>query len=333
MIQILKWYIEKTSNSRCEWTSFFLFLNFCKRTPRKMYDVNHGSNHCHRPTKIFERKVAGYLIGKRHYSEVNPMDPLLNWLMSDDVSLQYLTSKYLLHKPENELAALRKKIAADGWGKAFLGARKPSGHWGRDFYQVKWISSHYTLLDLRHLEIEPTEPILETLNLILRTCKSADGSINESHTLPSGDLCVNGMFLNYASFFGIPESELKSVVDFILDNIMPDGGFNCNWKRGGSVHGSMHTTISVLEGLWEFQKAGYDYRTEEIEQTRKHAESFLLKHKLFKSDKTGEIIDKRWCMLSFPSRWRYDITGAGLFRRCREALRSEDGRRPQTSSK
>ena len=241
------------------------------------------------------------------------MDPLLNWLMSGDVSLQYLTGKYLLHKPKNELATLRKKIAADGWGKAFLGARKPSGHWGRDFYQVKWISSHYTLLDLRHLETEPAEPILETLNLILRTCKSADGSVNESHTLPSGDLCVNGMFLNYASFFGIPESELKSVVDFILDSIMADGGFNCNLKRSGAVHGSMHTTISVLEGLWEFRKAGHDYRKEEIELARQRAEEFLLCHKLFKSDKTGEVIDKRWCMLSFPSRWRYDILRALVY--------------------
>jgi len=241
------------------------------------------------------------------------MDPLLNWLMSGDVSLQYLTSKYLLHKPEDELAALRKKIAADGWGKAFLDARKPSGHWGRDFYQVKWISSHYTLLDLRHLEIEPAEPILETLNLILRTCKSADGSINESHTIPSGDLCVNGMFLNYASFFGIPESELKSIVDFILDSSMADGGFNCNYKRYGAVHGSMHTTISVLEGLWEFLKAGHDYRKDEIEQAKQRAEGFLLDHRLFKSDKTGEIIDKRWCMLSFPSRWRYDILRALVY--------------------
>jgi len=241
------------------------------------------------------------------------MEPLIDWLMAGDVSLQYLTGKYLLNMPEAELAALRKKIAADGWGKAFLDARKPSGHWGRDFYQVKWVSSHYTLLDLRHLEIEPAKPILETLNLILRTCKSADGSINESHTIPSGDLCVNGMFLNYASFFGIPESDLRSVVDFILGNIMPDGGFNCNWKRVGAVHSSMHTTISVLEGLWEFQKAGHNYRKEEIEQARQHAEGFLLNHALYKSDKTGEIIDKRWCMLSFPSRWRYDILRALVY--------------------
>jgi hypothetical protein len=241
------------------------------------------------------------------------METLINWLMSGDVSLQYLTAKYLLNRPEEELKALRKRIASEGWGKGFLEARKPSGHWCRDFYQVKWISSHYTLLDLRALEIEPVEPIRDTLELILRTCKSADGSINESHTIPSGDLCVNGMFLNYAAFFGISESELRSIVDIILGSIMPDGGFNCNLKRYGAVHSSMHTTISVLEGLWEFVKAGHDYRKTDIEHAMVQAEAFLLAHKLFKSDKTDEIIDKRFCMLSFPPRWRYDILRALVY--------------------
>lgn len=92
------------------------------------------------------------------------MDPLIDWLMSGDISLKYLTCKYLLHKPEDELDLLRKRIAADGWGKAFLTARNPSGHWGRDFYQVKWISFHYTLLDLRALGAYGENGLMEAQN-------------------------------------------------------------------------------------------------------------------------------------------------------------------------
>ena len=33
-------------------------------------------------------------------------------------------------------------------------------------------------------------------------------------------------------------------------------------------------------------------------------------HKLFQSDRTGKIIDKKMLMLSYPSRWRYDILRA-----------------------
>jgi hypothetical protein len=154
---------------------------------------------------------------------------------------------------------------------------------------------------------------METIALILQQSKAPGGSINESKTVPSGDLCVNGMFLNYASFFEVPEIELESVVDYTLENQMPDGGFNCEITRKNPVHSSMHTTISVLEGILEFIKAGYQYRVDELTRAKKAAEKFLLMHHLYKSSRSGEIIDKKWAMLSFPSRWRYDILRALVY--------------------
>ena len=74
------------------------------------------------------------------------------------------------------------------------------------------------------------------------------------------------MFLNYASYFKIPEIKLRSIVDSILAEIMPDGGFNCQTTRSGAKHSSMHSTISVLEGFTEFQKAGFAYRKSAISQ-------------------------------------------------------------------
>lgn len=241
------------------------------------------------------------------------MNTIIEWLLQGDVSIQYLTRKYLLNEELSKLDLLRKRITTEGWGKQLLDARNTSGHWGRGFYQPKWISSHYTLLDLRYLEIEPVEPISETIALILAQSTAPDGSINESKSIPSGDVCVNGMFLNYAAFFSTPEEQLKPIVDYLLDNIMPDGGFNCEGKTKGARHSSMHTTLSALEGIWEFIKTGYSYRVDELHQARLTAEEFLLMHHLFKSDKTGEVIDKKWTMLSFPSRWRYDILRALVY--------------------
>jgi hypothetical protein len=241
------------------------------------------------------------------------MNPIIDWLLQGDVSIQYLTKKYLLNVEKKELTLPRRRIATEGWGKAILEKRNPSGHWGRGFYQPKWISSHYTLLDLRYLEIEPVEPIMETIALILAQSTAPDGSINESKSKKSGDVCVNGMFLNYAAFFGAHEKQMQSIVDYLLDNIMPDGGFNCEGKTKGAKHSSMHTTLSALEGIWEYIKAGYQYRVADLNQARLTAEEFLLMHRLFKSDKTGEIIDKKWTLLSFPSRWRYDILRALVY--------------------
>lgn len=104
------------------------------------------------------------------------MEPLTAWLLEGDVSVQYLTRKYLLKEPVAQLTTLRKRIAVEGWGRALLSARQTNGHWGRDFYQPKWTNSHYTLLDLRYLEVEPVDAIWETHAPILQQRKKTDGT-------------------------------------------------------------------------------------------------------------------------------------------------------------
>ena len=145
---------------------------------------------------------------------------------------------------------------------------------------------------------------------MLQTHKGEDGGILCRVGGDRSDVCVNGMFLNYASYFGAEEDELKSIVDFLLAEYMPDGGFNCNSNGIGAVHSSMHTTLSVLEGILEYQNNGHRYRLKELQAAGETSREFLLQHKLFRSHRTGEIIDKKWLMLSYPSRWKYDILRA-----------------------
>jgi hypothetical protein len=118
------------------------------------------------------------------------------------------------------------------------------------------------------------------------------------------------MFLNYASYFKTPEKKLQSIIDSILNEIMPDGGFNCRSARSVAAHSSLHSTISVLEGFEEFLKAGNTYRKEEILKAKKSSVEFILIHQLFLSDHTGKIINKDFLKLTYPCRWKYDILRA-----------------------
>ncbi len=235
-------------------------------------------------------------------------DQIIQWLLEGDVAIQVQVHRDLLGA---EKPVLRKRIAAEGWGARFLQARNDNGHWGRGFYQPKWISSHYTLLDLKNLGIAPVPPeITDTISLILRDQKSGDGGINPARTIQQSDVCVNGMFLNYACYFKADEAALRSIVDFVITQHMPDGGFNCNYNRQGAVHSSLHSTISVLEGIFEYRSNGYTYRLAELDRAAAQAREFLLHHQLFRSHRTGKIIDKRMTMLSYPCRWYYDILWA-----------------------
>ncbi|MFZ2357880.1 MAG: hypothetical protein WA040_00910 [Anaerolineae bacterium] len=233
---------------------------------------------------------------------------LVAWLLEGDVAIQYQVHRHLLDEERPDLQA---RIALEGWGAQFLAARRPEGHWGRGFYQPKWISTHYTLLDLKHLGIAPDHPqIRASIGQILAQHKSADRGVNPAKTLENSDVCVNGMVLNYAAYFGTPLASLQSVVDFLIGVQMPDGGFNCESIVRAAVHSSLHSTISVLEGIGEYLANGYTYRAAELDVIAQQAQEFVLQHRLFRSDRTGEIIKPSFLLLSYPSRWFYDILRA-----------------------
>jgi hypothetical protein len=233
---------------------------------------------------------------------------IIAWLLDGDVAIQYQVHRDLFGRERKDL---RSRIATEGWGKRFLRARHKEGHWGREFYQPKWISTHYTLLDLKHLGIAPDHPqIRESIAQIIENHKDQDGGINPGKTIKQSDVCVNGMFLNYAAYFGMPVSSLESVIDYLIATQMPDGGFNCESNRKRVIHSSLHTTLSVLEGIHEYASNNYSYRVKELGQIAKQSREFILQHRFFRSDKTGGIITPRFLMLSYPSRWYYDILRA-----------------------
>ncbi len=230
---------------------------------------------------------------------------LIAWLLEGDVSIQYQVHRDLL---ATEKPHLRDRIATEGWGAQFLSFRKKEGHWGQRFYQPKWISTHYTILDLKNLAIsQNNNEIRQSISQVIQKLRGQDGGIFPIGTEKKSDVCVNGMFLNYASYFLIKEDDLESIVDFLLSEHMNDGGFNCNSNTKGAIHSSLHSTISVIEGILEYAKNGYGYRLEELHEAEDKSREFLLQHRLFRSDRTGNIIDKKMLMLSYPSRWKYDI--------------------------
>lgn len=236
---------------------------------------------------------------------------ILSWLLDGDVSIQYQVHRDLLGE---ERPDLRKRIGKEGWGQLFLSKQQPDGYWGRSFYQPKWISTHYTLLDLRNLELPPGNPRVDkAIQLALDQEKGADGGIKvhaATSVITQSDVCVNGMFLNYACHFKADEKKMESVVNFVLSQKMKDGGFNCRFNRSGARHSSLHSTLSVAEGIRSYYLNGCQYRLSELLEAEKSSLEFILLHQFYISDRTGEIIKKDFLRLTYPGRWKYDILRA-----------------------
>ena len=94
----------------------------------------------------------------------------------------------------------------------------------------------------------------------------------------------------------------------LLQQQLPDGGWNCQ-RPYGATHASVHTTISVLEGLRLYEL----HRRRNLGAVRAaqaRGREFLLVHRLFRSQRTGAIIKPIFVRFSFPPRWHYDILRA-----------------------
>ncbi len=236
------------------------------------------------------------------------MNKLIKWLLEGDVTVQYLTYRDLLGKERTDLY---DRTNQEGFGKRLLDHCKEDGHWGGGYYRQKWISTHYTLMTFRRLNVKPETKITRAINLILH-----DYYHEKTEDCPKpwrlNDICMNGMLLYVFAFYKVEEPRLKIMIDYILTQQMPDGGYNCqyNYKHYKPHHSSLHSTLSLVEGLTEYINQGYTYRIDEVKKQREDAIEFILMHRLYKSDHTGEIINQRFLRLSFPPRWFYDILKA-----------------------
>jgi hypothetical protein len=226
-------------------------------------------------------------------------DPAIRWQVMDN----------LLESKSSEIVRERSRTANEGWGARLLAQQDASGLFGGGLYSPKWISTTYTLLLLRRIGIPPeTSQLKLSCQLLLEKGFYKDGGINYFKSMNCSETCVTAMILSILSYFQYPDKRISKLVGYLLEEQLPDGGWNCE-KYRGATHSSFHTTISALEGLYEFRSI-YDNHLEQIEKAQNRAIEFLLEHRLYRSHQTGKIFDPKMTRLSFPPRWKYDILRA-----------------------
>jgi hypothetical protein len=242
----------------------------------------------------------------------------IEWLLDGDPAIRWQVLRDLVGAPEGTVERERRKVARDGWGARLLARQDPEGTWaGRrssdgGLYSPKWTSTTYTMLLLRDFGLPSTsKQARKACTLLLERGLQRDGGIDYgiwAKWTRRGETCVTGMVLSILSYFEYDDGRLETVANHLLEQQMPDGGWNC--RRGdGATHSSVHTTISVLEGLRLYELyRGRDVRALQAAQVR--GREFLLKHRLFRSHRTGEIIKPAFLRFSFPPRWHYDILRA-----------------------
>jgi len=248
---------------------------------------------------------------------MNDQNPVIQWLLEGDASIRWQTLRDLTDASVEQVEKERGQIATEGWGAQLLSRQESNGLWGGGIYSPKWISTTYTMMLLRRLGLPPKHPqALKACALLLDRGFNYDGGINYFSSFEYSETCVTGMILSLLAYFQYEDERIHSLAEHLLNQQMPDRGWNCQSYKG-ATHSSFHTTISVLEGFREYEKFN-PKNLKAIRTAQKQGQEFLLIHRLFKSHRTGAVANPSFTRFSFPPRWHYDILRAlDYFQECK----------------
>lgn len=266
-------------------------------------------------------------------------DSVLTWLIDGDPAVRWQALRDLKPAGERTVRREQKRVATEGWGARLLELQDADGRWASGIYTPKWTSTTYTMLLLRSLGLEAGHPqAMRACRVLLDTGFCEDGGINfHPHKKERSETCVSSMVLAVLAWFGLEDPRVDRLADHVIAQQMADGGWNCRAMPGysGATHGSFHTTILALEALLEYQRFR-PQRAEPAREAQARGREFLLVHRLFRSHRTGAVVNAAMTRFAFPARWHYDVLrGLDYFCACdaapddrlRDALELLEGRR------
>ncbi len=239
-------------------------------------------------------------------------EPVLQWLLDSDPAIRWQVLRDLMDAPTRMVAAERARVAREGVGARLLALQAPDGRWGGAAWNRGWNSTMHVLSLLRELGLDPaSDEARRAMDLVEShvTWKGCGPPEAEQNFFFAGETepCINGQVAAAGAFFG---ADVRGIVERLLAEQLPDGGWNCEASRG-STRSSFNTTICVLEALLEFERSTAD--CPEVRAARLRGQEYLLDRRLFRRLSTGEVIERDrkggadWTRFAFPAWWHYDV--------------------------
>jgi hypothetical protein len=238
---------------------------------------------------------------------------VVDWLLDSDPAIRWQTLRELTGATPGAVAAERSRVASDGWGARLLALQGGDGPWdgGACFPATfdpaepgqPWTATMHTLQTLQILGLEPDSAAARrSIALVAEHCRweHAGQRYFDGEVEP----CINGRTIETGAYFGV---DVSTIVTRILAERLEDGGWNCE-AENGSVRSSFDTTINVLDGLLEFERATGGSAA--VREARRSGEEYLLERGLFRRLSTGEVAVASYLDFAIPYYWHYDVLRA-----------------------
>jgi hypothetical protein len=244
---------------------------------------------------------------------------VVDWLLDSDPSVRWQVLRDLTDASAKEVAAERARVATEGAGARLLALQGADGRWGGAAWNRGWDSTMHVLMLLRDLGLDPASDQARRAVGLVRdrvTWQGCGPPECDDNPFFAGEVepCINGQVGAAGAYFG---QDVRGIVDRLLGEQLPDGGWNCE-AANGSTRSSFNTTICVLEALLEHE-LGLG-RSPEVTAARLRGQEYLLERRLFRRRSTGAVIayDRKvgpgggdghpaFTRFAFPTWWHYDV--------------------------
>jgi hypothetical protein len=237
---------------------------------------------------------------------------VIQWLLDSDPSIRWQVMRDLTGASAEEVAAERARVATEGAGARLLSLQGTDGRWGGAAWNRGWNSTMHVLMLLRDMGLDPASDQARRAVELVRdgvTWKGCGPRECDGNPFFAGEVepCINGQVGAVGAYFG---QDVRSIIDRLLAEQLPDGGWNCEVENG-STRSSFNTTICVLEALLEHElRVG---SSAELTAARLRGQEYLLERRLFRRRSTGAVIERDrkggavWTRFAFPTWWHYDV--------------------------
>lgn len=244
---------------------------------------------------------------------------VIDWLLDSDPAIRWQVLRDLTDASPGEVASERGRVEREGWAARLLALQGADGLWnGGACFPASytggepgqpWTPTMHTLQTLQIFGLDPaSEAARRAIPLVAEhgRWEHAGQRYFDGEVEP----CINGRTIETGAYFGV---DVSAIVERILGERLADGGWNCE-AENGSVRSSFDTTINVLDGLLEFERAAGGAAA--VREARRSGEEYLLERGLFRRKSTGEVADPEYLDFAFPHYWHYDVLRAlDYFRR------------------
>jgi len=194
---------------------------------------------------------------------MRPRPAHIKWLLDSDPAIRWQVMRDLTDESATAIVAERSRVASEGWGAKLLARQTPAGDWRGGQWDLVTL---YSLVVLKDLGLDPASKqarkMIDRIDKHLVFKQLNNRPYFQGETEP----CINGRILGLGAYFKEPNGALA---DQLLHEQLEDGGWNCEAPK--SRRSSFHTTICVLEGLLDYERAGR--KSAAVTKARKRAET------------------------------------------------------------